>query len=124
GSGYVADNEPAQMMRRLRPVPDETPAPAGRAGQRGQGASPRADIPMPEPRVMRPAVPVEQQRETPPPPPSPTAADRSFRDDPLLVNAAREAMAREAMEADHGEVPHHVQGQAYEPVAPTRESVR
>lgn len=89
----AADNEPAQMTRRLRPVVDDTAtSPAARGAQRTAGPASR-EIPMPEPKVMR-REPVEPKHEAPPPP-SPTVRDNSFRDDPLLTNAARAAMERE-----------------------------
>lgn len=93
----VADNEPAQMTRRLRPVVDDTPA--ARGAQRAT-PPPSRDIPMPEPKVMR-REPVERQPQ-PLPPPSPTVQESSFRDDPMLTNATKAAMEREAeMERQH-----------------------
>lgn len=135
----AADNEPARMVRRMRPIDEEPARQTAAAPKENQKeslkeslkenrpATPAAraarDIPFPEPQIARPVVqapkesapvaqapkPVEEPEPEPLAPytrrhpaptlPSPTAADPSIDDDPLLTDAARAAIREEQARA-------------------------
>ncbi len=96
----AADNEPAQMMRRMRTMDDEPSASIIRESRPQPPAPPTKNIPIAEPRVMRSAPPFEESRYDTPPLPSPTAPERPVYDDPLLVNAAKVAMELERIDRE------------------------
>lgn len=117
-----ADNEPAQMMRRMRPVAEELPpAPVMRPGK--NVPPPQKNAPIQEPRVMRSAPPAEETYSGASPLPSPAAPERPAtayaaperpmpetparrqaepepEDDPMLVKAARVAMELERIDRE------------------------
>jgi S-DNA-T family DNA segregation ATPase FtsK/SpoIIIE len=129
-----ADNEPARMVRRMRPAVEEpqpertapAPTPAAPAAPRatqGPGRQPAArDIPFPEPHIARPPSPIAAATAPAATTPTanvpaaniPTAAapateaqpalsrheEAPFDEDPLLTNAARDAIRREQTRGD------------------------